>query len=210
MRIPLQAKLTSTLADLHAVLSNHPGLKMVSDGTAAKYAISSDGNLYIFTFGRNAIVEEICSAASPVYLMREALLEMLGIAAFVGECYDVCIESIFPYIVSELAGRELHNVVHNSAKPNGRDASTVLAKRINLLISEIASLKQALDVSEETIRSMCARLLIIDSQDKPIKIDALAKKYRVSDAMIRSASKLLLGRGYRAIEQHGSLRVVRQ
>ncbi|MDE1850236.1 MAG: hypothetical protein KGH54_00370 [Candidatus Micrarchaeota archaeon] len=199
MKIPLRAELKGRFADLAEALGAYPNLQLCSKGTELKYAIDCGINLYLFTFGRSHIVEEVFSTDSPVYHLRDALLRMLSVMAYLGDLYAVRIESIFPYLIAALREKQMEIQIPKAQSKPGSDL--ILAKRI----IELADLSEQQKRQNGLLEQQCARLLfhlvLSESAKGPFSKQSISKKYNADERSINRALALAPSFGYRSIQQ---------
>jgi len=199
MKLPLRAELSGRLADLAEALDGYPNLHPYSKGTELKYAIDCGTNFYLFTFGKSHIVEEVYSIDSPVYHLRDALLRMLSVIAYLGDLYAVRIESIFPYLIAALRERQMEIQVPKAKGKIGSDL--ILAKRIIGLANLSEQQKKHNDFLENQLARLLFHLILNDSTNGSFSKQSISKKYNVDERSINRALELAPSFGYRIVQQ---------
>ncbi|MGI0141980.1 MAG: hypothetical protein ACREBF_05040 [Candidatus Micrarchaeales archaeon] len=197
MRIPVRAELRSSFKKLRVLLTNYPGMRLVADGSELAYRIDEAAHFSILKFGNDYIIEEIHANSSPVYLFRVALLRLLSIIAIVDGIYSVRIESLFPYLVTELASN--HFQKESPRKPSTSQSDIILAKRITELLCEIERLEVDNKDLQEQRSSLASQLLVRELIEAPASLDELSKRYRISKTELVNAIQLSYRMGYRTI-----------
>ncbi|MDE1828425.1 MAG: hypothetical protein KGH65_04665 [Candidatus Micrarchaeota archaeon] len=199
MKIPLRAELRGSIAELAETLAGYPNLHLYSKGTELKYAIDCGANFYLFTFGRSHIIGEVYSADSPLYHLRDALLRMLSVIAYLGDFYAVCIESIFPYLIAALRERQTE---FQTPKAQGRLGSDlILAKRIVGLTTLLDEQKRRNELLDQHGARLLFHLILSESAKGPFSKQSISKRYDADEVSINRALALAPSLGYRIIQQ---------
>ena len=201
MRIPLRAKLKSTLKSLKSDLRPHPNMVLVSEGSELVYLAKIGGTDYcLFKFGTSYLVEEIYSKLSPVYIMRESILRFLGILAFVDENYDIEFRDIFPYLAAELSNPIPQNIVPKiTVQSNYRVAELLLARRVTQLQSQLDQSNSKIQQLEAQKSIFLSHLLLKEAEIGETGMDKFLKKYGVNVSNLNDLDPYLFKLGYRTI-----------
>lgn len=209
MKIPLRAKLNCSLTKLIATLSNYPNLHLFSKGTELRYAIDCGSNFYLFRFGPDYIIEEVYSGDSPIYHLTEALIRMMSVVAYLGDSYSVRVESIFPYLISALAGKQIESGLPKPQAKSGSDL--ILAKRIMQIKSSFEKLQSENALLRKETARLLFHLILAESAKGPFNSQAVSKKYSVDGLAIKNALGISGSLGYRVVSQNPeSLILVRE
>ncbi len=201
-KICSNAKLLRTLSSVAKELECYPGLVRIRRGTTLAYLIGREAGdcFYTVELSKDAIALTIHSKASPVYYFQEALLRLLSIFSILEEFYVVDLRSIYPYLINVLGASQLGNLVDKSDKDGSRwsGIESILAKRINSLLSQNAALQGSLEEKERKLDLLLSRF-IIAKYGGTVDLDTAAKDIHVESTDIEKAIKNMESLGYKGV-----------
>lgn len=213
-RITVNARVVTSIRKVRASLGAYPGLIEVGYGSGIKYLIDCEreaGKFYLLSLSRSAIVFEVFSKVSPLYLMRESLLRLLSISAMLSEDYEFDMRSLFPYLIEVLACQELKGIceVRSGADANcGGDI--ILARRITQLLKERRAFSSALDAASSKLARITA-LFIICRYGHAGDVNEIARDCGLTDEEVERALGGMHEIGYKRLpSRSGRFTLVRE
>lgn len=205
MRIPIRARLGSTISSLKERMELYPAMKRSGYGSRLTYLVlpESEHELCLFHFSSDSIVMEIRSSANPADRIRQHVLRLLSVMAVLGDCYEAEMRDMYPYLIMAIGSHNLNHLaegLHRSA--NACVSDIELARRINCLLSENSALASRAERLEKKMKLLIIKVLAEESLSRPATERNVAVKYGISEDEIRSALESCKGLGYK-VERAG-------
>ncbi len=199
--IKLPAKMRSSLAEVQAILSNYPNLKLVGRGSTVKYMIDGNepGHFFMLSISEEEIVFDTFSTISPLYFLNESLSKFLALLGNISQQCTVDMSNLLPYLIVALSKSHVEELFSgNSARErNGDEAAKLLARRIILLEKELESEIMARRKAEEFLRKAILQLVIRNSGRH--SIEELVSSIGLERMQIEGMIEELPSYGYRVI-----------
>lgn len=201
MRVPIVAKLKTSLREVSDTLNGYPHFKLIRRGSTLKYALeirSKLGSTYCLEFSRTGVILEVLSKDSPLYDMRSALNISMGTCAMLKDHYDVRFDSIYPYIAYELNKEAVENHCSRSAKYTVRNYSDIiLAKRINELLKRNEELEMKALKAQSSLNEVASGILIFEGLNRIAVFSETSLRYGIDGQQLEEAIARVGSRGYR-------------
>ncbi len=201
MRMPIVAKLKTSLGAVEKALACYPHFKAVRRGTALKYALvvrSRLGSIYGVELSRDGIILEIRSNESPLYDMRSALNISMGICAILKDHYEVHLESMYPYIAYEMNKEVIDRHTITMTKGTVRNYSDIiLAKRINELYKKSEALELEVSKANNSLVDMISRILIFEGLNRTAVFSDAFLRYGIDNQYFEEAIARVGSKGYK-------------
>jgi hypothetical protein len=202
MRIPVSARLTSSMRRLKSLCSEFPCFELLAHGARLRYGIIArdEKESYFLELSRDSIVLEVHSHVSPMYLMQKAMIKLLSIIALLRTEYSMEITSIFPYLISQMASNNMAYYLGNMENPVRHSSSdTILASRILNLHSRNAALESELESAKERYDSILSAIIRLEGQNSHASLGSIAQKYQVGRPELERAVERLSLSGFTII-----------
>ena len=211
MRIPLAARLIASKAEVKRALANYPNLSLVKEGQELRYFSNfEDDRFYAFRFSSESVVEEIYSVSSPIYLLKAAILRLLGLLCALDGMYDFRIESIFPYLILAINQETSIPKFLPELEQNPGNPEIILAKRILELLKERSEMGKESKALKFRADLLLSHLLLFESTTGKISEDEFSLRYRLGGGDIRRAIEASQSLGYKVLRYGGKeFRVVK-
>ncbi len=201
MRMPILARLKTSLREVDRTLTSYPHFKAIRRGTILKYALklgSTVNSVYGIELSKEGIIFDIRSNESPLYDMRSALNISMGVCAILKNHYEVRLDSMYPYIAYEMnkAAIERHSsITTKDMKRNYSDI--ILAKRINELRRRNAELELEISNTYDTLVDITSGILISEGLNRTAAFSDAFLKYGIDNKYLDAAISRVGSRGYK-------------
>lgn len=203
-KMPISAKLLTRLSSVRTKLKSYPGIKLVRNGEVVKYLISDedDERFYTIEFSKDRIVTTVYSGISPLYYMQEAILRTLSILSIIGECYQIDVKSLYPYLINLLANQQVgaleRPILQEEQPRNGSDI--ILAKRISSLIRDNSILKAELNDLRKKLISISCLFIITKYIGTSVEMGSILKETCIDSDDVSSITDQLHLLGYKIVK----------
>lgn len=200
-RLPIKARLKIARKALLDLLKSYPNLVPISYGKEISYYFDSKQAIFVFYFSDEYIIHEIYSSISPVYHLRESLLRLLGMLLFLGDAYQVDLQSLSPHLIFELSRKEIDSMRIDKLD-NSTDPYQILSKRIIFLLNDIESISAKLEKTQGSLSNIVTILIKSEAQNGIFSSKEIAAKYSIDESLVLSSIDMLQKFGYKSI-MHG-------
>ena len=200
-RIKVNGHLLTSIQAMREKLSNYPQLRQANSTDGLKYVIESgtEETFYTISLQKDALLFDVYSKVSPLYMMHEVLLRIMSIAAVLSEDYEFEMRGLFPYIVKVLVDQVPKRPMPEATfVPGIVTEDLILSKRINWLNKENMKLQKDLSLCRTKLLRALA-LLIINKYGTCIDPGRIAKEIGIDIEEIDKAMEFMPELGYKTL-----------
>ena len=201
-RISIGVKINEKFVSAIKKIEEYPKLRCIRKGTEREYIIDdvADDRYFTISFSREKIVFQIFSLELPQYYMRDGLLMLLSILAFLKDYYSADFKDIYPYIIGVLSSDRIASIFERMEmfQVEGRETDIILAKRINVLYNENKRLGMDISKIKSSSISLLSKYIHEKYRDK-LRIETIADETGFNREDVFSAIKKLEDSGYKKI-----------
>ncbi len=211
-RISVGAKPMSSFARIKECLRPYPSMELERDGNSLAYVIGEkDGrdHFFLLELDKESIAVSIYSKHTPMRHLQEAMLRLLGVLHTLSSCYDVEMNSLYPYLIMTIAEQQLDTMQY--ARSQTRDAipDTILSRRLMATLSENASLKEERSKLAETLKRVVLRAVVLSSFSDH-SVGSIAGRLGIGKKEVVAALDGAESAGYRVVSTgKGTFKLVR-
>ena len=200
-RIGINATLTSNLAKVRERLKQYPNMKLERDGSYLLYLMQSDAvhdHFFSFEFGKESMAITTYSKSTPVRFLQETVLRLLGMMQALSECYEIKLESLYPYLIMTVAGQRLDFVTPGEGGENVVLPDIVLSKRLIALMRENINLRDERDRTAKNFKRVVLKA-VVSSSVHDHSIESIAARLGIDNKDVSSALDSAESAGYRVV-----------
>jgi hypothetical protein len=200
-RMEVSARLLTRMASVKRTLALYPNLKPLRSGTCLEYLLD-DGeardHFYLIRIDNTSATLAIYSKTTPLYLIQEAVLRFLSIIQTIGRDYEVCLSSLYPYLILALASQQMRRTLLEEPPAQRENSDILLARRLIQLMKDNKRLREVYGAELGKSRKLLQTLVVLEGEGGA-GIGEITKSIGLSREEIAGILPSLHEIGYKAI-----------